>query len=149
MMKISRVLMLSLCGLVLSAGNASASGAPVDVKSCLRQALSKEHPLYQVPEFEGKGGYSRYLVLICNGSAAKDLYSAIQDPAAPGDWTGKTRGEVKFFGESGGDSACYHITRNQEGDPVSEYNCSIRLNIASRLLGKTQTGEMTNFRVKE
>jgi len=148
-MKISWVLLLCPFGLALSAGTAFANGVQVDVKSCLRQALSKEHPLYQVPEFEGKDGYSRYLVLICNGTAAKDLYSAIQDPAAPGDWTGRTRGEVKFFGESGGDSACYHITRNQEGDPVSEYNCSIRLNIATRLLGKTQTGEMTNFKVKE
>jgi len=141
-MKISWVLWLSLVG-------AGANAAQVDVKSCLRQALSKDHPLYQVPEFEGKDGYSRYLVLICNGTAAKDLYSAIQDAASPGDWSGKTRGEVKFFGESGGDSACYHITRNQEGDPVSEYNCSIRLNIATRLLGKTQTGEMTTFKVKE
>ncbi len=142
MMKISWVLGLSLLG-------ATANAVQVDVKSCLRQALSKEHPLYQVPEFEGKDGYSRYLVLICNGTAAKDLYSAIKDSSAPGEWGGKTRGEVKFFGESGGDSACYHITRNQEGDAVSEYNCSIRLNIASRLLGKTQTGEMTSFRVKE
>ncbi len=148
-MKISWVLLLCPFWLALSAGSAVANGVQVDVKSCLRQALSKEHPLYQVPEFEGKDGYSRYLVLICNGTAAKDLYSAIKDPAAPGDWTGRTRGEVKFFGESGGDSACYHITRNQEGDSVSEYNCSIRLNIATRLLGKTQTAEMTNFRVKE
>jgi hypothetical protein len=134
---------------VLGLSTGGALAAPADIKSCLRQALSKDHPLYQVPEFEGKEGFSRYLVLICNGAAAKELYSAIRDNASPGEWSGKTRGEVKFFGEEGGSSACYHITRNQEGDPVSDYNCSIRLNIASQLLGKTQTGEMTPFKVKE
>jgi hypothetical protein len=126
----------------------SSFAATADLKPCLKQALSKSNPLYQVPEFEGKDGYSRYLVLICNGSAAKELYSAIQDSPSPGDWSGKTRGEVKFFGDGGGSSACYHITRNQEGDPVSDFNCSIRLNIASQLLGKTASGEMTPFDLK-
>ena len=121
---------------------------PMDIKGCLKQALDKETPLYQVPEDSSADGYSRYLVLICNRDPARDLYDSILGPTTDGDWNGRTRGTIKFLGESGGASMCYHITRDANGEKADDYNCSIRLNIDSKLMGKTQTAEMVPFPVK-
>jgi hypothetical protein len=125
-----------------------AGASSMDIKGCLKQALEKDTPLYQVPEEHGTDGYSRYLVLICNRGPAKDLYETIEGPSTPGDWNGRTRGDTKFLAQDNGASMCYHITRDSEGQPADDYNCSIRLNIDSKQLGKTQNGEMTPFSLK-
>ncbi len=148
MMKNSKFLLSAILFLTFIHLPLASLGAATDVKACLKQAMQKEDPLYQVPEEGGTDGYSRYLVLICNGSVAKDLYNSISDAASPGDWNGRTRGEVKFFGENGSGSMCYHISRNSDGEPTNDYNCSVRLSIASKELGKTQTKEMIPFSVK-
>jgi hypothetical protein len=125
-----------------------AGASSMDIKGCLKQALEKDTPLYQVPEDHGADGYSRYLVLICNRGAAKDLYESIDGPSVPGDWNGRTRGDTKFLAQDNGASMCYHITRDAEGEHADDYNCSIRLNIDSKQLGKTQTAEMAPFPLK-
>ena len=125
-----------------------AAANSMDIKGCLRQALEKDTPLYQVPEDHGADGYSRYLVLICNRGPAKDLYESIDGTSTPGDWNGRTRGDMKFLAEENGASMCYHITRDAEGEKTDDYNCSIRLNIDSKQLGKTQTAEMIPFPLK-
>jgi hypothetical protein len=144
MRTISKILMLISGGTLLLAQHSFAGD--VEVKECLKKALSKANPIYQVSEDLDKSGkYSRYLALICEGEAAKLLYHSIKDQTYPGDWTGKTQGNLKYLGESGGVSLCYHITRDSEGERADRYNCSIRLNISSENLGKTTLDGMNPF----
>ena len=134
---IPTILKLSALGLALLTSQYSFAGDP-EVKACLKKAMSKENPIYQVAEDLDKAGrYSRYLVLICEGDSAKGLYNSIKEQTYPGDWSGKTQGDLKYLGESGGVSLCYHITRDAEGERADKYNCSIRLSISSEVLGKT------------
>ena len=139
---------LLLLSVFLSLFPKASFAAVADVKGCLKQALEKETPLYQVPENQEADGYTRYLVLICKGDTAKDLYDSISGPPTAGDWNGRTRGETKFLGEDGGASMCYHITRDAEGEKSNDYSCSIRLNIDPKLMGKTQGATMSPFPVK-
>jgi hypothetical protein len=121
-----------------------------EVKACLKKAMSKENPIYQVAEDLDKAGkYSRYLVLICEGESAKGLYNSIKEQTYPGDWSGKTQGDLKYLGETGGVSLCYHITRDSEGERADRYNCSIRLNISSDVLGKTTLDGMNAFNLNK
>ena len=126
----------------------SSFASAIDIKSCLKQALAKGNPIYQVPEGSSTEGYNRYLAMLCDGEPAKILYNSLAGVAAPGDWNGRTRGETKILGEDGGSSMCYHITRDASGEKSNTYNCSIRLNIDSKQMGKSQSGEMTPFPVK-
>jgi len=144
MRAISKILMLISGGTILLAQHAFAG--EVEVKECLKKALSKANPIYQVSEDLDKSGkYSRYLALICEGEAAKLLYNSIKDQTYPGDWSGKTQGNLKYLGENGGVSLCYHITRDSEGERADRYNCSIRLNVSSENVGKTNLDGMNPF----
>jgi len=117
-----------------------------EIKQCLRKSLSKQHPIYQVTEdLDKTGKFNRYLALICDGEAAKNLYHSIKDQTYPGDWTGKTTGNLKYLGDNGGASLCYHITHDADGEKADRYNCSIRLNITNDNLGKTPLEGMNPF----
>jgi hypothetical protein len=120
-----------------------------EVKACLKQALEKESPIYQVPENQEPDGYTRYLAMLCNGDPAKELFESISGPASAGDWNGKTRGDTKFLAEEGGASMCYHITRDADGEKANDYSCSIRLNIDAKELGKVQSASMSPIPTKE
>jgi hypothetical protein len=147
-MKNSKLLLNTILALTVTLAPALSFATSMDIKGCLKQALEKDTPLYQVPEDRDTDGYSRYLVLLCNRDAAKDLYESIQGPPSEGDWNGRTRGTTKFLGENNGASMCYHITRDGNGEKADDYNCSIRLNIDSKQMGKTQSAEMVPFPVK-
>jgi len=139
------ILVLSL---LLWVGEAYAG--PKEVKACLAQALDKENPIFQVsdaPSPEPKD--SRYLVMICTGKPAQELYQVLTGDPVQGEWSGKTRGEFKYLAEDGGASMCYHINTDSEGHIVDDFNCSIRLNIAGKNLGKTTESEMAPFVLKE
>ena len=139
----------SLFGFIFFSSQYALAGE-VEVKACLKKALDKEHPIYQVSEDLDKSGkYSRYLVLICEGDVAKGLYQSIKTQTYPGDWSGKTEGDLKYLGETGGVSLCYHITRDTEGEHSDRYNCSIRLSVASEILGKTTIEGMSVFNLKK
>ncbi len=126
--------------------SAPSFGGEIELKDCLKKALSKAHPIYQVAEDLDKAGkYSRYLALICEGDTAKGLYHSIREQTYPGDWEGKTKGDLKYLGETGGVSLCYHITRDAAGERTDRYNCSIRLSISSDVLGKTPLDGMSAF----
>jgi hypothetical protein len=142
------MMMRTLFAITILFSSATSFATSMDIKGCLKQALDKENPLYQVPEDASPEGYSRYLVLLCNREPAKDLYDSINILPTDGDWNGRTRGTVKFLGETGGASMCYHITRDANGEKVDDYNCSIRLNIDSKQMGKTQSTEMAPFPLK-
>ena len=132
---------------LLAPSLAFAGGA--EVKGCLKSAFAKPNPIYQVPEMsDGNGRFFRYLAIICDGDSAKDLYEAIKEESTPGDWSGKTKGEVKYLSMKGDASFCYHITRDADGERADQYSCSIRLNIAERNLGKTVTDGMNPFDLK-
>ena len=87
--------------------------------------------------------------MICEGDAAKGLYNSIKGETYPGDWSGKTQGDLKYLGETGGVSLCYHITRDSEGERSDRYNCSIRLSISSEVLGKTTVDSMSAFNLNK
>lgn len=117
-----------------------------EIRQCLKKAFAKKSPIYQVTEDLDKSGkYNRYLALICDGEAAKSLYHSIKDQTYPGEWGGKTLGNLKYLGDNGGVSLCYHITRDAEGEKADRYNCSIRLNISSENLGRTPLEGMNPF----
>lgn len=140
----SWMLLGMILGMVSQSTRAFANEA--DVKACLKKALAKENPIYQVAEeLDKTGRFSRYLVLICEGDVARSLYNSIKDQVFPGDWSGKTQGDLKYLGETGGVSLCYHITRDSEGQKADRYNCSIRLNISSEVLGRTPLDGMNTF----
>lgn len=144
-----KITMAGLFGLVLFAQQSVASAGEVEIRACLKKALSKEYPIYQVAEDKDDAGkFSRYLVMICEGDAAKALYNSIIDQTYPGDWSGKTQGNLKYLGETGGSSLCYHITRDSSGIRSDNYNCSIRLSVAAAVLGKTTKDGMAPFDTK-
>ena len=97
---------------------------------------------------DGSGHFSRYLAIICEGDSAKNLYDSIKDEATAGDWSGKTKGDLKYLSDKGGASLCYHINRDADGERTDRYSCSIRLNIADSVLGKTVTDGMNPFDLK-
>ncbi len=146
---LNSILMFFVLGFILLASQYSFAG-DADVKGCLKKAISKENPIYQVSEDLDKSGrYSRYLVLICEGEPAKNLYNSIKEQTYPGDWSGKTQGDLKYLGEMGGVSLCYHITRDSEGERADRYNCSIRLSISAEVLGKTALDGMNAFNLNK
>lgn len=146
---LSTILKFSILGLTLLTSQYSFAG-DAEVKACLKKAVMKENPIYQVAEDLDKAGrYSRYLVLICEGDSAKGLYNAINEQTYPGDWPGKTTGDLKYLGETGGVSLCYHITHDSEGERADKYNCSIRLSISSAVLGKTILDGMNAFNLNK
>jgi len=141
-LKIS-VLVFTLCF------GAKAFAGVNEVKECLAQALAKENPVFQVADAPTpEERFSRYLVMICSGKSAQNLFESLSGKPIEGEWAGKTRGEFKYLGEDGGASMCYHINTNSEGRIVDDYNCSIRLNVASQNLGKTKESEMQPFILK-
>ena len=144
-----KILFSVLLGLALLPLQRAFAGEP-EVKACLKKAITKDNPIYQVPEeLDKTGKYSRYLVLICEGDSAKGLYNSIKGDTFPGDWSGKTQGELKYLGETGGVSLCYHITRDSEGERADRYNCSVRLSISSEVLGKTSVDSMSAFNLNK
>jgi hypothetical protein len=144
-----KIFIFILLSAVATQNSAFAADSSAAVKACLAQAITKDNPIYQVPEVKEADGYTRYLAVICNNDVAKDLFNSIPGPADAGDWDGKTRGDRKFLAEDGGASMCYHITRDSEGEKANTYGCSIRLNIDTKHLGKAQSGQMVAFPLKE
>jgi hypothetical protein len=148
MLNSKKILMSVVIGMALSSGTSFAG--PSEVKDCLREAIAKPNPVFQVADAPSPvERFSRYLVMICNGESAKNLYESLNEAAVPGEWAGKTRGEFKYLGEDGGASMCYHVNTDSKGEIVNEYNCSIRLTIASKNLGKTKDSEMEPFILKK
>lgn len=128
----------------------TATAGESEVRQCLKKSLSKQHPFYQVSEDLDKSGqYNRYLALICEGEPAKNLYQSIKDQTYPGNWGGKTEGTIRYLTDGGGASLCYHITRDQDGERVDRYNCSIRLNISTDNLGRTPLQGMNPFSLQK
>jgi hypothetical protein len=143
-----RALLAMMMFVSIGAGIAvlKAKAGESEVRQCLKKSLSKQHPFYQISEdLDKTGKYNRYLALICEGESAKNLYLSIKDQTYPGNWGGKTEGTIKYLGDSGGASLCYHITRDSEGERADRYNCSIRLNISSENLGRTPLEGMNPF----
>ena len=149
-MRLVSSLLMSFCIGFSALSSPFAFAGDAEVKACLKKAITKENPIYQVAEDLDKAGrYSRYLVLICEGDSAKGLYNSIKEQTFPGDWSGKTQGDLKYLGETGGVSLCYHITRDSEGERADRYNCSIRLSISSDILGKTTLDGMNAFNLNK
>jgi hypothetical protein len=135
--------------LLLAPSLASASNSESEVRACLKQSLTTQSPVYQVPQGEGNAsGFGTYLALMCKGNEAEKLYHSLKDDGIPGEWSGRMRGEVKNLSESGGSSLCYHVTRDADGQSVDDYSCSIRLNVAEKNLGKLKTQDMVSFEAK-
>lgn len=144
----SKIIALTTLGITSLFSHSFAGDA--EVKACLKKALAKDHPIYQVAEdLDKTGRYTRYLALICEGDAAKSLYNSIKEQTYPGDWSGKTQGDLKYLGETGGVSLCYHITRDADGERADRYNCSIRLSISAEVLGKTTLDGMNAFNLNK
>ena len=138
---------IAILGGMLAPSLAFAGGA--EVKACLKNAMEKPNPIYQVAEGDdGAGRFNRYLAIICEGDSAKSLYESLRGEVYPGDWSGKTKGDLKYLSDSGDASLCYHITRDQDGERADRYSCSIRLNVSQKALGKTVSDGMNPFELK-
>ena len=137
-----------MLNLLLLSGTSFAG--PKEVKACLREALDKPNPVFQVSDAPSSvDKASRYLVVICNGNGAKELFKSINTVPTEGEWSGKTRGDFKYLSEGNDPSMCYHINTNSDGVIVDDYNCSIRLSLNPEMLGKTSEREMKPFDLKE
>ena len=144
-------MLFTVIGIGLSLPALSNAG-DTEVKACLKKALAKEDPIYQVGGEADKesGKLSKDLFLICEGEAAKNLYKSINDEVHKGVWPGKpTQGELKYLGETDGASLCYHYTRNSYGERDDSYNCSIHLNISSTYLDKNASDGMTPLKLNK
>jgi len=118
------------------------------LKGCLKSALSRENPLYAVPEKSPLEGLSHYLVMMCDGQTAKDLYHALPGTGFEADFTGKAQGEFKYLGEAGGGSMCYRVSVDAEGQLVNQYHCSIRLGVDSKYIGSPESRQMSPYSLK-
>jgi len=131
----------------LAAGPAHAATPPTSeaLKACLKMALGRENPLYQVPEKAVREGLSHYLVMMCDGQSARDLYLSLPGAALEAEFPGKAQGEFKYLGEAGGASMCYRVSVDSEGQNVNDYHCSIRLSIDSRHIGSSGQRQMAPY----
>ena len=118
------------------------------LKGCLKSALSRENPLYSVPEKSPLEGLSHYLVMMCDGQTAKDLYQTIPGTGFEADFTGKAQGEFKYLGEAGGGSMCYRVSVDADGQLVNQYHCSIRLGVYSKFIGSAESRQMSPYSLK-
>ena len=138
-------------GMVLGGGvyPANSKAAAQDsLKGCLKSALARENPLYDVPEKSPLEGLSHYLVMVCDGQSAKDLFLSIPGSGFEADFPGKAQGEFKYLGEAGGGSMCYRVSVDSDGQLVNQYHCSIRLGIDSKFIGSSDVRQMTPYLLK-
>lgn len=71
----------------------------------------------------------------CAGSAAKELYDAIQ-PYSTEEYVryrDKRRGVVRFFGRLFPPSQCVELIGSSKGKSTNEYSCSIRIDVDSEI----------------
>jgi hypothetical protein len=141
-------LLMGFWGAGMTFSTHSMAAPPESLKACLKSALSRESPLYAVPEKTPIEGLQHYLVMVCDGQPAKDLYLSIPGAGFEADFPGKAQGEFKYLGESGGSSMCYRVSVDAEGQMVNEYHCSIRLGIDSRFIGASDSRQMAPYSLK-